>query len=198
MIKNMKYSFRLFVVAFVVLSFASCSRQITRVSPDQQIDLSGRWNDSDSKLAADALIDQVLNQGWIGNFKQEFNKKPVVTVGLITNKSSEHIDSDTYIKDIEKAILNDGRVRLVQAGAKREELRQERADQQDFASKETIKKWGRELGADFILQGDITSIIDSYKKEKVRYYQLNLELTNLESNELVWMGDKKIKKYINR
>ncbi len=198
MIKNMKYSFRLFVVALVVLSFASCSRQVTRVSPDQQIDLSGRWNDSDSKLAAEALIDQVLNQGWIGNFKQEFDRKPVVTVGLITNKSSEHIDSDTYIKDIEKAILNDGRVRLVQAGAKREELRQERADQQDFASKETIKKWGRELGADFILQGDITSIIDSYKKEKVRYYQLNLELTNLESNELVWMGDKKIKKYVNR
>ncbi|MPQ46713.1 penicillin-binding protein activator LpoB [Marinifilum sp. N1E240] len=194
----MKYSFRLFVFALAVMSFASCSRQITRVSPDQQIDLSGRWNDTDSRLAAEALIDQVLNQGWIGNFKEEFNRKPVVTVGLVTNKSSEHIDSDTYIKDIEKAILNDGRVRLVQAGAKREELRQERADQQDFASKETIKKWGRELGADFILQGDITSIIDSYKKEKVRYYQLNLELTNLETNELVWLGDKKIKKYVNR
>ena len=194
----MKYSFRLFVFALALISFASCSRQVTRVSPDQQIDLSGRWNDTDSKLAAEALIDQVLNQGWIEDYRKKFNKKPVVTVGLITNKSSEHIDSDTYIKDIEKAILNDGRVRLVQAGAKREELRQERADQQDFASKETIKKWGRELGADFILQGDISSIIDSYKKEKVRYYQLNLELTNLETNELVWIGDKKIKKYVNR
>jgi uncharacterized protein (TIGR02722 family) len=194
----MKYSFRLFVIALALISFASCSRQVTRVSPDQQIDLSGRWNDTDSKLAAEALIDQVLNQGWIEDYRKDFNKKPVVTVGLIMNKSSEHIDSDTYIKDIEKAILNDGRVRLVQAGAKREELRQERADQQDFASKETIKKWGRELGADFILQGDITSIIDSYKKEKVRYYQLNLELTNLETNELVWIGDKKIKKYVNR
>ncbi|PXY02754.1 penicillin-binding protein activator LpoB [Marinifilum breve] len=194
----MKHSFRLFVFALALVSFASCSRQVTRVSPDQQIDLSGRWNDTDSKLAAEALIDQVLNQGWITDYQKEFNKKPVVTVGLIMNKSSEHIDADTYIKDIEKAILNDGRVRLVQAGAKREELRQERADQQDFASKETIKKWGRELGADFILQGDITSIIDSYKKEKVRYYQLNLELTNLETNELVWIGDKKIKKYVNR
>ncbi|GAB7089363.1 penicillin-binding protein activator LpoB [Marinifilum fragile] len=198
MISYMKHSFRLFVFALALVSFASCSRQVTRVSPDQQIDLSGRWNDTDSKLAAEALIDQVLNQGWINDYEKEFNKKPVVTVGLIMNKSSEHIDADTYIKDIEKAILNDGRVRLVQAGAKREELRQERADQQDFASKETIKKWGLELGADFILQGDITSIIDSYKKEKVRYYQLNLELTNLETNELVWMGDKKIKKYVNR
>jgi uncharacterized protein (TIGR02722 family) len=194
----MKYSFRLLILALAIVSFASCSRQVTRVSPDQQIDLSGRWNDTDSRLAAEALIEQVLGQRWISNFEQENNRKPVVIVGLITNKSSEHIDSDTYIKDIEKAILNDGRVRLVQAGAKREALRQERADQQDFASKATLKKWGQELGADFMLQGDISSIIDSYKKEKVRYYQLNLELTNIETSELVWMGDKKIKKYVNR
>lgn len=194
----MKYSFRLFVFTLAILAAVSCSRQVTRVSPDQQIDLSGRWNDTDSKLTAEALIEQLLTQNWIKNYQQEFNRKPVVIVGLITNKSSEHIDSDTYIKDIEKAILNDGRVRLVQAGAKREDLRQERADQQDFASKASIKKWGQELGADFILQGDIASIIDSYKKEKLRYYQLNMELTNLETSELVWMGDKKIKKYINK
>ncbi len=194
----MNNSLRLLTLALVLTASLSCSRQIVRVSPDQQIDLSGRWNDTDSQLAAQALTQQVLSKPWIENFQKEFNRRPVVIVGLIYNKSSEHIESDTYIKDIEKSILNDGRVRLVQAGAKREELRQERADQQDFASKETAKKWGKELGADFILQGDINSIIDSYKKEKVRYYQLNLELTNIETNELVWMGDKKIKKYVNR
>jgi len=194
----MKYSIRLFVFTLAILAGVSCSRQVTRVSPDQQIDLSGRWNDTDSKLTAEALTEQLLTKNWIENYQQEFNRKPVVIVGLITNKSSEHIDSDTYIKDIEKAILNDGRVRLVQAGAKREDLRQERADQQDFASKATLKKWGQEMGADFILQGDISSIIDGYKKEKVRYYQLNMELTNLETSELVWMGDKKIKKYVNK
>ncbi len=194
----MKRSLQLIVFAMVILTLASCSRKVTRVSTDQQIDISGRWNDTDSRLASEALIQQVLGRDWIPNFEKEYNRKPVVIVGLITNKTSEHIDSDTYIKDIEKAIINDGRVRLVQAGAKREQLRQERADQQDFASKATIKKWGRELGADFMLQGDIASIIDSHKKEKVRFYQLNLELTNLETSEIVWMGDKKIKKYIKR
>ncbi len=122
----------------------------------------------------------------------------MIVVGLITNKTSEHIDADTYIKDIERAIIRDGRVRLVQAGAKREQLRQERSEQQDFASEATVKKWGEELGADFILQGDIASIIDGHKKEKVRFYQLNVELTHLETNEIVWIGDKKIKKYIKR
>jgi PBP1b-binding outer membrane lipoprotein LpoB len=99
-------------------------------------------------------------------------------------------------KDIEKAIIRNGSVRLVQAGDKREELRRERADQQDFASKASAKKWGQELGADFILQGTINSIVDSYNNKQVVYYQIDLELTNVETNEIVWIGDKKIKKYI--
>ena len=75
-------------------------------------------------------------------------------------------------------------------------MREERADQNEFASPETAKRWGKELGADFMLFGVITSITDSYKKEKVVYYQVNLELANLETNEKVWIGEKKIKKYI--
>ena len=53
------------------------------------------------------------------------------------------------------------------------------------------------MGADFMLQGTINSIVDSYKKEQVVYYQVDLELTNLETNEVVWMGDKKIKKQVS-
>ncbi|MCF8371142.1 MAG: penicillin-binding protein activator LpoB [Bacteroidales bacterium] len=182
-----------------LLSFSACTttRTVDRVSPDQQIDLSGRWNDSDSKLTAEALVEQLLQQTWIDKFKQAHNgEAPVVVVGLVKNKSHEHISAETFIKDLEKAIVKSGRARLVQAGDKREELRGERADQQEFASASTTKKWGQELGADFMLQGTINSIVDSYKNEKVVYYQIDLELSNLETNEMVWMGDKKIKKVV--
>lgn len=184
----------------VTLIFSACStRKIERVSPDETIDLSGRWNDADSKLVADAMVDQVLSGAWIENFMKDNNgKKPVVVVGLVYNKSHEHISTGTFIKDVERSFINSGRVRLVQASDKREELRQERAAQQEFASLETAKKWGKELGADFMLNGDINSIVDTYKKERVNYYQTNLELSDLETNEVVWIGDKKIKKYINK
>ncbi len=193
----MKKIVSLLATTLFVFAFTSCNRHVQRIDPNQQVDLSGRWNDTDSKLAADELTQQILGKSWIADFQQAHNgQKPVVIVGLITNKSHEHIDAETFIKDIEKAIINDGRVRLVQAGDKRNELRGERADQQDFASKETTKKWGQELGADFMLQGTINSIVDAYKKEQVVYYQIDLELSNLETNEMVWMGDKKIKKFI--
>jgi len=195
----MKKIAKLSILIVLIISATSCTvkRNVARVSPDQQIDLSGRWNDTDSKLAAQALVNQVLGERWIEDFRQKNNgEKPVVIVGLVKNKSHEHIDSETFIKDIEKAIIKSGRVRLVQAGNKREQLRGERADQQNFSSATTAKKWGQELGADFMLQGTINSIVDTYKQEKVTFYQIDLELSNLETNEMVWMGDKKIKKYI--
>jgi hypothetical protein len=98
---------------------------------------------------------------------------------------------------MERAIIKNGSVRLIHAGDKREDLRRERAEQQDFSSKETIKKWGKEMGADFMMQGTINSIVDSYNNKQVVYYQIDLELTDIETNEIVWIGDKKIKKMVD-
>ncbi|MFW5793622.1 MAG: penicillin-binding protein activator LpoB [Bacteroidota bacterium] len=188
-----------FILCSILFSLNGCysSRKVKRVSPGQQIDLSGRWNDTDSRQTAETMINQVLNEPWLENFKRRNNgERPVVVVGLIRNKSHEHIGTETFIKDIEREFIKSARVRLVQAGDKRDELRKERMDQQKYASVETAKEWGKELGADYIMQGSVNSIVDSYRKEKVVMYQINLELTDLETNEIVWIGDKKIKKYI--
>ena len=192
---------RIFIGTLVVLTIAlingCANRKITRVDPNETIDLSGRWNDSDSRLVSEEMIGDLLTSAWIPRYLKANDKRPVVVVGLVENKSHEHINSETFIKDVEKAIIRDGNIRLVVAGEKRNELRKERAEQQDYASPETTKKWGKELGADFILQGTINSIADSYKKQKVVTYQIDLQLTNIETNEVVWMGDKKIKKQIS-
>jgi hypothetical protein len=190
-----KLSIILIAISFLVVG-VSCKRSVTRVSPDQQIDLSGRWNDTDSKLVAEEMIRDVLSRPWLEDFRQGTGKKPVVIVGMISNKTSEHIESETFIKDVEREFINSGRVRVVQNSVFREKLREERADQNEFASPETAKKWGRELGADFMMFGVISSITDSYKKEKVIFYKVNLELANLQTNEKVWIGDKEIKKFV--
>ena len=182
----------------IALLFGACNntKQVTRVNEDAVIDLSGRWNETDSRLVAEEMVSDMLLKPWLEEFEKGTGRRPVVIVGLVRNKSHEHIATDTYIKDIEKAILNSGKVRLVGNAEEREELRKERADQNEFASKETAAKWGKELGADFMLQGLVNSIVDSNNKQKVVFYQTDLELTNLETNEKVWIGDKKIKKVI--
>ncbi len=192
--KFIRFSF--LMLAVVLIGTSCANRTVTRVSPDQQIDLSGRWNDTDSKMVAEEMINDVLNRPWRDDFMKAGGKKPVIIVGMIQNKTTEHIESETFIKDMEREFINSGMVRVVQNSVFREKLREERADQGEFASLETQSKWGQELGADFMLFGVMTSITDSYKKEKVVNYKVNLELANLQTNEKVWIGDKEIKKFI--
>jgi hypothetical protein len=69
-------------------------------------------------------------------------------------------------------------------------------DQAYHSSEETIKENQKEIGADFMLQGTINTILDKEKKTAVMFYQVDLEMTNLETHQKVWIGDKKIKKLI--
>jgi uncharacterized protein (TIGR02722 family) len=179
------------------LIFGSCSHKVTRVDPSEQIDISGRWNNTDSRLVAEDMTKTVLSADWLTNHLASKNgQKPVVIVGFVANKSHEHIEAETFVKDVENSFITTQRVRLVQGGKKREELRAEKADQQTNASASSMKKFGLEQGADYILQGSINSIVDSHKRKKIVYYQTNLELTNIETNEVVWIGEKKIAKYV--
>jgi uncharacterized protein (TIGR02722 family) len=191
---------KLVTIAAIAVSgmlIASCSRQVTRVSTDETIDISGNWNNSDSRMVAADLTDKILNANWINTHQEEHQgKKPVVIVGFVQNKSHEHIDAETFVKDVESAFIQTQKVRLVQGGKKREELRAEKADQQTNATVSSMKKFGLESGADYILQGSINSIVDAHKRQKVVYYQVNLELTNIQTNEVVWIGEKKIAKYV--
>jgi penicillin-binding protein activator len=189
--------FAIAVIASVSSITVSCSRQVTRIDPSEQVDLSGRWNNTDSRMVAEEMIETILKDKWVGDHQQAANgQRPVVIVGFVSNKSHEHIEAETFVKDVEQSFIKTGKVRLVQGGKKREELRAEKADQQTNSSVSSMKKFGLEQGADFILQGSINSIVDSQKRKKVVYYQVNLELTNIQSNEVVWIGDKKIAKYV--
>jgi uncharacterized protein (TIGR02722 family) len=191
-----KSSILLLTIATITSSCAR--RKVTRIDPDRVTDLSGRWNNTDARLTAETIADQALTGRWLNEFILSKNQRPVIVVGTIRNNSHEHIDTEIFIKDIERAFLKSQSIRLVQAGDKRNELRGERADQQDFASTSTMKRWGQELGADFIMQGSVKSIVDSYRRERTTYWQVDIELTNLETNEIVWIGDYKGKKYILR
>jgi len=174
------------------------SKSVARVEPDQAIDLSGDWNDTDSKLVAEEMIKDVLNRSWLGDFKTERKRTPVVIVGTVRNRTTEHIASTAFIKNLERELVNSGRVDFVASKEERSDVRDERTDQQEYSSQETLKKFQQETGADFMLRGDITSIIDQVEASRVKYYQVNLELVNIETNKKVWIGEKKIKKLVEQ
>jgi penicillin-binding protein activator len=184
------------LTAIAIFTLSACSHKVSRIDPSETPDINGSWNNTDSRLTAEQMINESLSDKWLSEHLQAKGKKPVVIVGMVTNKSHEHIEAETFMNDLEKSFITTSKVGLVQSGKKREEMRTEKGDQQTNSSASTMKKFGLEKGADYILQGSINSIVDSYKRKKTVTYQIDLELTNIETNEVVWIGDKKIAKYV--
>ncbi|HEY3404824.1 MAG TPA: penicillin-binding protein activator LpoB [Ohtaekwangia sp.] len=183
------------IISLLMLS-VSCARTVTRVEPTTQIDLSGRWNDTDSRMVADKMIFDLFDSESFKSYANKLGRKPVIIVGLIKNKTSEHIDANNYVKKFEVVIHNSGIAELVESEEFRDKLRLERADQQDFASASTAAKWGEETGADVMLFGEMTSETDTYNKKRVVNYITTLFLTDLESNKRIWYGQNEIKKLV--
>jgi uncharacterized protein (TIGR02722 family) len=192
----MKIKKNFLIVALATLFITACSTSVERLDSQEQIDLSGAWNDTDSQLVAREMIEDSLSRAWIGNFMKAEGKSPAVIVGTVRNLSHEHINTNTFIADMERELINSGEVQFVAAAGARDEIRAERGDQDLNASEETRKVNGQEYGADYMMQGQINTIIDVDGKTQVRYYQVNLELISLKDNRKVWVGQKKIKKLI--
>ncbi|MCK5781794.1 MAG: penicillin-binding protein activator LpoB [Flavobacteriales bacterium] len=191
----------LFSIAIVTsILFTSCGKKIEvqRVETDTVADISGRWNDVDAQMVSKEMVNQMFEANWLNNFKQENGRDPVLIVGRVKNKTSEHINTEVFTKEIEKACINSGLVEFVASSEERDEIRQERIEQQSNASMETTKQIGNETGADFMLKGVISSIEDAVDGKKVVFYQTNMELVNIETNKKVWVGDKKIKKFVSK
>jgi hypothetical protein len=170
--------------------------QVTRLDPATEMDLSGRWNDTDSRKVADQMIFDLFDSDAFKTYAKSKDQKPVILVGVIRNKTSEHIDPDNFVKKIEIVIHNSGVADLVESDAFRDQVRVERTQQQDFADPSTVKRMGMEAGADLMLFGEMTSETDTSNKRRVVNYVTTLFLTDVETNKRVWYGQNEIKKYV--
>lgn len=196
--RNARYIFLLLAVLALAVGCSSAPK-VRRTAVDETIDLSGRWNDSDSRMVADEMIKDCLNRPWLAEFQSQKGRKPVVIVGTVLNRSDEHIDTRVFVKDLERGLINSGLVDFVASRDERGELREERADMQlGFTSADTAKEMGREFGADFMLKGTLNSVRDQIKGQYVILYQVNLEIHELETNRKRWIGQKKLKKLVSR
>ena len=197
---NLLTSTRNLLLPLLALSFllAGCNPTVSRVESDTVTDLSGNWNDTDSRLVAQEMIQDVLSRNWLSKFNRDKGKAPTVIVGTVRNLSHEHINTRTFIADMERELINSGEVEFVASAEAREEVRSEVKDQDLNAAEETRKAMGNEVGADFMLQGSINSIVDAVSGEQARFYQIDLTLIELGTNRKVWVGQKKIKKTIEK
>ena len=172
--------------------------KVTRVDTGVVTDLSGRWNDTDSRMVAETMVRESLSSPWLDNFTRTKNREPVVIVGTVLNRSHEHIDVQTFITDLSRELTNSQKVTFVAGKGERDEVRAERREQAIHAREDTQKAPGKEIGADYRMKGTISTILDEAEGVKAVFYQVDLEMVDLENNVKSWFGQKKIKKVVER
>lgn len=182
----------------LVSLLAACGTSVKRMDVNEVKDISGKWNDTDSRLVAEEMIKDCLAQPWLSKAKAGLKKEPVVIVGTVRNQSHEHINVETFVENLQRYLINSGTVEFVASRGERGEVRDERLEQDTNATEETRKAHGQETGADYMLSGVINTIEDKEKGKSVMYYQTNLKLLNIKTNKIAWNGEKKIKKFIKR
>lgn len=196
----MKYLLLPFIALTLILTSCGPSKQVSRIAADTTTDLSGRWNDTDARLVSEEMISDAVSKPWLAQFTEKNGEPPVTIVGRVRNETMEHIDTEVITKEMERAFINTGLVQVVANSSEREQLRDERQDQQSYTAYESTSAMAQELGADFMMIGNISSILDESAsgKEAAIFYTINLELVEVATNRKVWIGNKKIKKFIER
>lgn len=189
----------LIAILFSIIMFGCQTTSTQRVATDTVTDVGDKWNDTDSRLVAEEMIEDVLGRPWLRQYRKKHNdKNPTLIIGTVKNRSHEHINVKTFVRDLERVLLNSGEVDFVASKAEREDIRDERADQASNSSEDTAKFDGEEIGADFMLQGELNSIVNKDGGKSVKFYQVTLTLIDVEKNKKVWIGEKKIKKLLKQ
>lgn len=196
---NAYRSLRAGLVLLALVAASACSTKVERLDESKAVDLSGGWNDTDSRMVSQEMIQDSLARPWLQEFRgRPGQNRPAVIVGEVRNLSHEHINTNTFTLDLERALINSGKVDFVASKDERTGIRDERKDQDLNARGDTRNAMGKELGADFMLTGTINTIVDPNGNEQLLFYQVNMTLISLADNRKVWVGQKDIKKLVTR
>lgn len=157
---------------------------------ESENNMNDLWSETDmQKVVADLVAGMTQHQS-IANAK----RPPIVMVTKLQNKTNEHIDTQNIMDMVRVELGRGGRVSFVDKEA-REDVADEYAYQNSGMMDETTKKGpGGQIGADFIINGRLDSIVQEVGKDKTVYYKVTLNLTNLKTNVITWSDYKQIRK----
>lgn len=173
--------------------------------PDQVEVLDDKWNPSDAKMTAEAMIAAALGDGkagpdhWLTRYKATHGgKKPMVFVDEVENRTDEVIDTAALTDFIRDELINSGQVRFSNREGRSKILDELKFQHGGAVDPATARQIGKQIGADYMLGGAMSSSVHTQGGEKSVTYQVALNLTNLETAELEWSSKKLIKKKFKR
>ncbi|SJL82866.1 penicillin-binding protein activator LpoB [Vibrio palustris] len=144
------------------------------------------------KIAAD-MVDSMMSSGSVAMLTK--GQRPIVFVESIKNKTSEHIDTESITDTISTKMLNSGKFRFVdmnRVDAVRKQLQFQNDDQ--LVDQRSAVKFGKMVGAQYMLYGNLSSIVKNGSDVKDVYYKMTMRLMDLKTGLIEWADETEIRK----
>ena len=179
------------LLAAVALA-AGCATDQTRYGDARAVEtVTNQFGSTDLQMIAEAMARSMQQAPSIAS-----GNLPIVTVQEVRNKTSEYIDTRSITDSIRAELQRGGKVRFAVDSVGMQQQVEELNRQQDsglFAKPSAVEK-GQMVGAQYRMEGNITSIVKQVKDKKDVYYKFNLQLWNIRNGLLEWSDEKEIRK----
>src|SRR5690242_12314644 len=156
--------------------------------------VTNQFGSTDLQMIAESMTRSLLNSEVVNA-----GNRPVMTVQEVRNKTSEYIDTRAITDSIRTELQKSGRVRFaVDAPGMTQQTDEIKRQQSEYYAKESAVEKGQMVGAQYRMEGNITSIVKQNKDTRDVYYKFNLQLWNIRNGLLEWSDEKEIRKTTTR
>jgi uncharacterized protein (TIGR02722 family) len=183
-------------VAALALVAGCAKEEKTRYGDAKGVEtVTNTFGSTDLQMIAEAMARSMQQAPAIAS-----GNLPIVTVQEVRNKTSEYIDTRAITDSIRAELQRGGRVRFaVDAIGMQQQVEElNRQQNSELYAKQSAVEKGQMVGAQYRMEGNITSIVKQVKDIKDVYYKFNLQLWNVRNGLLEWSDEKEIRKTTKR
>ena len=189
---------RLLLSACLALTLAACGgpRAYTRGTyedPNTIEMLSDRFNENDLQLIAKKVAESMSSSPRFSQPSPD-GQLPIVLVGKLRNSTSEHVDMRSLGDKIQTALAQTGRFALVDQQARQDIAEEYEYQQSGYVDPNAAKGPGQQVSVDFVMTGDLASIIQEVGNDKLVYYKMTAQRNNVKTGLIEWTDEKQIRK----
>ena len=177
----------------------ACATTTTVLDVDKPMYISEDFGYSDLKTVTEKMISSILTNPPI----DKRDDRPVVIIYGLTNRTDEHIDTMAIAEKIQTALTRSGKLRFINKEARNNIEKEIKYQQEGMVTPDTKIRLGKQVGAEYMITGSVTSISSEegrgirLKEKKVKYYKINLEITDLNSNIIEWSDEEEFARLVS-
>lgn len=186
------------IISLGMLSLTACSNKVSYEDAGEVETVTTGFGSTDLQQISIKMVDSMLIAGSVQNITKD-NNRPVLFIDGVKNKTSEHIDTESITDTISTKLINSGKFRFVDM-TKIESVKQQYQHQKDsgLVDQDTAVNVGKQIGADYMLYGNISSIVKRDSNTKDVYFKFTLKLMDIETGIIEWQDEKEIRKQDNK